>query len=163
MRTFKLSTLLSLAVILVVTVALAQSPLDGTLTMGLGDIASIKRKAEAGDAAAQVSLGDALASSFHASEALDWYRKAAAQGNVQGQYHVGDMLLFGAAGIPQSLAVQPNQTEAIRWTFMAATNFHAHACWNMGKALRQGLGVRTNLVAAYAWLSLFANTPPGSR
>jgi hypothetical protein len=32
----------------------------------------------------------------------------------------------------------------------------------MGKALRQRLGVRTNPVAAYAWLSLFSNTPPGS-
>jgi hypothetical protein len=32
----------------------------------------------------------------------------------------------------------------------------------MAKALRQGLGASTNLVAAYAWLSLFANTTPGS-
>jgi len=32
----------------------------------------------------------------------------------------------------------------------------------MGKALRQRLGVRTNPVAAYAWPSLFPNTPPGS-
>ena len=130
--------------------------------MGLGDVAVIKQKAEAGDAAAQVALADALASSFHASEALEWYRKAAAQGNVEGEYHVGDMLLFGAHGIPNNLSVRPNQTEGIRWTFMAATNFHAYACWNMAKALRQGLGASTNLVAAYAWLSLFANTPPGS-
>lgn len=130
--------------------------------MGMGDVTAIKQKAEAGDAGAQVALGNALASRFHASEALDWYRKAAAQGNVEGEYHVGDMLLFGAPGIPNNLAVRPNQTEGIRWTFMAATNFHAYACWNMGKALRQGLGTTTNLVAAYAWLSLFANTTPGS-
>jgi hypothetical protein len=130
--------------------------------MGMGDVAVLKQKAEAGDAAAQVALGDALASRFHATEALDWYRKAAAQGNVEGEYHVGDMLLSGAPGIPNNLAVRPNQAEGIRWTFMAATNFHAYACWNMGKALRQGLGVSTNLVAAYAWLSLFANTIPGS-
>jgi Sel1 repeat len=109
-----------------------------------------------------VALGDALASRFHASEALDWYRKAAIQGNVEGEYHVGNMLLFGAPGIPQSLAVRPNHTDGIRWTFMAATNLHAYACWNMGNALRQGLGVRADLVAAYAWLSLFASTPPGS-
>lgn len=142
--------------------ALAQDNLRGTLTMGMGDVTAIKQKAEAGDAGAQVALGDALASRFHASEALDWYRKAAAQGNVEGEYHVGDMLLFGASGIPHNLSVSPNQTEGIRWTFMAATNLHAYACWNMGKALRQGLGVSTNLVAAYAWLSLFANTIPGS-
>ncbi|MEI8042557.1 MAG: tetratricopeptide repeat protein [Verrucomicrobiota bacterium] len=140
----------------------AQDPLRGTLTMGMGDVTAIKKKAEAGDAGAQVALGDALASRFHAIEALDWYRKAAAQGNVEGKYHVGDMLLFGAPGIPNNLTVRPNPAEGIRWTFMAATNFHAHACWNMGKALRHGLGVSTNLVAAYAWLSLFANTTPGS-
>jgi hypothetical protein len=155
-------TSLAVSALLLTHPALAQNGLSGTLTMGMGDVAAIKQKAEAGDAAAQVALGGALASSFHASEALSWYRKAAAQGNVEGEYHVGDMLLFGASGIPRTLAVQPNQTEGIRWTFMAATNFHAYACWNMGKALRQGLGVSTNLVAAYAWLSLFANTIPGS-
>jgi hypothetical protein len=130
--------------------------------MGMGDIAVIKQKAEAGDAAAQVALGDTLASRFHASEALDWYRKAAAQGNVEGEYHVGDMLLSGAFGNPQTLGVRPSPTEGIRWTFMAATNFHAYACWNMAKALPQGLGASTNLVAAYAWLSLYANTASGS-
>jgi hypothetical protein len=130
--------------------------------MGMGDIAVIKQKAEAGDAAAQVALGDTLASRFHASEALDWYRKAAAQGNVEGEYHVGDMLLSGAFGNPQTLGVRPSPTEGIRWTFMAATNFHPYACRNMAKALTQGLGTSTNLVAAYAWLSLFANTALGS-
>ena len=130
--------------------------------MGMSDVAVIKQKAEAGDAAAQVALGNALASSFHANEALEWYRKAAVQGNIEGEYQVGDMLLFGAHGIPNNLSVSPNQTEGIRWTFMAATNFHANACWNMAKALRQGLGASTNLVAAYAWLSLYANTTSGS-
>jgi hypothetical protein len=162
MRNDKLTAPLVLAAILIATVVTAQDILRDTLTMGMGDVAVIKQKAEAGDAAAQVALGGALASKFHASEALDWYRKAAAQGNVEGEYHVGDMLLFGAPGIPQTLTVRPHHTEGIRWTFMAATNFHAYACWNMAKALRQGLGTSTNLVAAYAWLSLFANTPPGS-
>jgi len=130
--------------------------------MGFGDIAAIKQKAEAGDAAAQVALADSLASQFHATEALEWYRKAATQGNVQGEYLVGQMLLFGAPGIPSNLAVQPNQTEGIRWTFMAATNLHAYACWNMAKALRRGLGTSTNLVEAYAWLKLFSETSAGS-
>jgi hypothetical protein len=162
MRNARLTIPLALTVLLIAILATAQNPLGGTLIMGLGDVAAIKQKAEAGDAGAQVALGDALASSFHASEALDWYRKAAAKGNVEAEYHVGDMLLFGAPGIPQTHAVRPHHTEGIRWTFMAATNLHAYACWNMAKALRQGLGVSTNLVAAYAWLSLFANTPPGS-
>lgn len=162
MRNVNLTAPLVLTAILIATVVTAQDILRDTLTMGMGDVAVIKQKAEAGDAAAQVALGGALASKFHASEALDWYRKAAVQGNVEGEYHVGEMLLFGAFGIPQTLGVRPNYPEGIRWTFMAATNFHANACLNMAKALRQGLGVSTNLVAAYAWLSLFATTPPGT-
>jgi hypothetical protein len=155
-------TLLALSAILFAHPLPAGDNLGGMLTMGMGDVAVIKQKAEAGDAGAQVALGDTLASRFHASEALDWYRKAAAQGNVEGEYHVGDMLLSGAFGNPQTLGVRPSPTEGIRWTFMAATNFHPYACRNMAKALTQGLGTSTNLVAAYAWLSLFATTLPGS-
>ena len=142
--------------------ALGQDAGRGTLIMGLNDVAAIKQKADSGDAVAQVSLGDALASRFHATEALQWYRKAAVQGNVEGEYHVGQMLLFGAPGIPNDLAVQSNPAEGIRWTFMAATNFHPYACWNMGKALRSGLGTGTNLIESYAWLKLFSETTPGS-
>lgn len=141
---------------------LAQDPLRGPITMGFRDVAAIKQRAVAGDAAAQVALGDSLASTFHVSEAFEWYRKAAVQGNVEGKYQVGRMLLFGAPGIPGSLSVQPNQAEGLRWTFRAATNFHAYACWNMAKALRQGLGTGNNLVTAYAWLKLFKDTPEGS-
>jgi hypothetical protein len=136
----------------------AQNTLHGTLMMGMGDVAQIKQKAEAGDAVAQVALGECLASNFHATEALEWYRKAAVQCNLEGKFHTGQMLLFGAPGIPAKLSVQPNQIEGIRWTFVAATNHHPYACWNMAKALSQGLGTGTNLIAAYAWLKLFSDT-----
>jgi hypothetical protein len=159
---FKAFTSLGLGLLLTSNPVYAQDPLRGTITMGFGDVAAIKKKAEAGDAASQVALGQALASHFHATEALDWFRKAAAQGNVQGQYEAGNMLLIGGAGIPQDLAVKPSQGEGLRWTFMAATNFHAYACWNMGKAYREGWGVEKNLVQAYAWLKLFSETSAGS-
>jgi hypothetical protein len=44
---------------------------------------------------------------------------------------------------------------------MAATNLHPQACRNLSRALRQGLGTTVNPVAAYAWLSLYANTLAG--
>ncbi len=131
--------------------------------MASGDLAAIKQKAEAGDANAQVLLGDGLAANFRAVEALSWYRKAAQQGNIVAAHDAGQMLLFGAPGFPleqQNLA--PNPTEGIRWTFQAATNFHPGACLNVATALRRGLGVGTNLVEAYAWLQLAADLPPGS-
>jgi hypothetical protein len=140
----------------------AQNPVGNVVTMGFGDIAAIKQRAETGDATAQVALGDALGSQFRATEALEWYRRAAAQGNVEAKYRVGGMLLFGAFGNPSNLGVQPNRTEGLRWTFMAATNLHANACLNMAKAFRQGLGTSTNLVAAYAWLNVASETVGGS-
>ena len=130
--------------------------------MGFGDIAALKRKAEAGDATAQVALGEALASNFHASEALTWYRKAAAQGSVAGEYDLGHTLLFGRPGIPQNLSVKPNPAEGIRWAFMAATNGYAQAYYDMATALREGYGVPKSLVEAYAWFKLYAGTLPGS-
>ncbi len=161
MKHFHWRALLAASCFLLPHLAAAQDPLRGVLTLGLGDVAAIKQKAETGDAAAQVALADSLAAHFQATEALAWYRKAAAQGNIEAKYQVGNVLLFGAPGIPNNLTVRPNPAEGIRWTFMAATNFHPRACWNMGKALRDGLGTSTNLVAAYAWLSLFANTSSG--
>lgn len=140
----------------------AQDPLKTTLTMGFGDMAAIKQRAELGDPAAQVALGDSLGSHFRPSEALEWYRKAAARGNVEAEYRLGGVLLFGATGIPKELAVQPSPAEGLRWTFMAATNLHGLACLNMAKALREGLGTSPNLVAAYAWLKVASETAPGS-
>jgi hypothetical protein len=159
---FKPLVIFGLVALVVGDSAYAQDPLRGTLTTAFGDVATIKKKAEGGDAASQVALGHALASNFHATEALDWFRKAAAQGSVQGQYEAGQMLLFGAPGIPQNLAVKPSHAEGVRWTFMAATNLHPNACWNMGKAYREGLGVEKDPIQAYAWLKLFSETSPGS-
>ncbi len=154
--------LLTVAAALLTHSTSAQDPLRGVLTMGFGDVAAIKQKAEAGDAKAQVALADLLAQHFRSSEALHWYRTAADQGKTDAVYHVGRLLLFGGTGIPNSQTVQANPAEGIRWTFRAATNFHPNACWNMSKALQRGLGVSPNLIEAYAWLQLFADSPEGS-
>lgn len=127
MKLFNLKTFLSASAIFAATFAYCQDLGQGVATMGFGDVAAIKQKAEAGDAMAQVALADSLASRFQATEALLWYRKAAVQGNVGGQYYLGQMLLFGHAGIPANLSVAANPTEGILWTFKAATNHHAYA------------------------------------
>ena len=137
---------------------LAQNPLKEGLTMGMGDVAALKEKAEAGDAEAQVSFGYLLASRYRQTEALSWYRKAAAQGRIDAEYNIGQMLLFGAHG-DSTNSVRPNQVEGLRWTFMAATNLNSSAYYNMSKALRQGLGTSPDPVAAYAWLILLSEAP----
>jgi hypothetical protein len=140
----------------------AQDPLKGTLTMGLGDVAAIKQKAEAGDPVAQVNLGDVLVSKFRPAEALGCYLKAAAQGNPDGRYHAGHILLFGAAGLYPDQKVAANPAEGLKWTFMAATNLHPLACQNMAKAFQAGIGVQSDLVESYAWWQLFTDSGSGS-
>jgi Sel1 repeat len=135
---------------------------SGPFVMGFGDIAAIKAGAEAGNPQAQAKLANALVSSFHASEALQWYRKAAAQGNLEAEYQMGQMLLVGGTGIPDNLSVPANPAEVLRWTFIAATNSYPLACFSMGRALMNGMGTATNLVAAYAWLRLASELPPTS-
>ncbi len=140
----------------------AQDTGRGMMTMARGDLAAIKQKAEAGDAVAQVTLGDSLASLFRPSEALAWYRKAAAQGNVDAKYNIGQMLLSGAGGSPLNLSVHASPKEGLWWTFMAATNSHAGAWLNMARALRDGNGTGRDLVEAYAWATLYSETAQGS-
>ena len=140
--------------------AYAQDPVNGALKMGFSDVAATKQKAEAGDPQAQFSLANTLSFNFKNAEALEWYRKAAQQGLVAAKSRIGEMLMFGAVGIPSSQGVKANPTEGIRWTFEAATNRDAKAFLNMSKGLQSGIGVSTNLVEAYAWLQLYSENDP---
>jgi TPR repeat protein len=138
--------------------AFAQNPnMRNVFVEGFGDLGTIKIKAEQGDVAAQVKLADAYLSNFKSSDALEWY-KAAAPKSLEAQYQCGNLLLFGWIGIPQDKKVNPNPTEGLKWTYSAAVNGHKGAWRNMAKALQSGVGCSTNLVEAYAWLSLLADT-----
>ena len=106
-----------LAALLAPAFALAQDTVSGMLSAGSADFAAIKRNAEAGDAAAQVALG-----------------------NAEAQYYVGNILLFGRHGIPADRAVKSNIPDGIRWTYMAATNGNTQAYFNMAKVLSEGRG-----------------------
>ncbi len=148
-----------LATIVLSNQANAQAQLRGMLTVGMGDIAAIKQNAEAGDAKAQVALADSLIGNFHSADALPWYRKAAEQGNSEGAYQVGRILLYGSPGIPKEQAISPNPAQGILWTFRAATNGHGEACRDMAKAYQNGWGVSADLVHAYAWFKIASESP----
>ena len=51
-------------------------------------------------------------------------------------------------------------TEGVRWTFWAATNMQPQACRELARVYFEGLGVKTNLVQAYAWMRLFSELDP---
>src|ERR1043166_9055153 len=103
--------LLALAFILGSNVR-AQDIFQDLATTAFGDMAEIKRKAEAGDARAQHELANALASRARSADALQWYSKAARQGDQEAFY-------------------------------------------------KEGRGVAKDIVQAYAWLQLHADSTGG--
>lgn len=124
-----------------------------------GNLAITKERAESGDVLSQVELADLLTANQFSAQAVEWYRKAAEQGNLRAKYRLGEILLFGVndSGDLQQRVIA-NPAEGLRWTFAAATNFHAEASHNMARALEKGIGLDCNLVEAYAWLEVYARS-----
>lgn len=92
--------------------------LGSPLSAQAPDFAETKKKAEAGDAQAQLSLGGMYANGRGVAkddaEAAKWWRKAADQGRAQAQYNLGGMYNKGE-GVPKDF------TEAYAWFNLAAT------------------------------------------
>lgn len=138
--------------------ALAQDPLATAFTTAFRDVVEIKEKAEAGDPGAQLRLANTLAGTMHPTEALGWYRKAAAQGSTEAVYRIGALLTYGAGAVPPDQSIKPNPWLGIPLIFCAATNRYIDAYRDMHRAYEDGLGVRQDTVQAYAWLQLYSDT-----
>lgn len=107
------------------------------------------------DAEKLVTQGDSLRSKGQMTEALWAYRQAAKAGNVKGAFAAGEML-YNAAHNSQGRERILDLSEGLCDLFRAATNRLPQACAEMSGALRHGVGVQTNMVAAYAWMELAA-------
>lgn len=88
----------------------------------------IARRAEAGDPEAQVAVGlsNRIGVSRDDAKALEWFRKAAAQGNLAGEYQVGESFEKGR-GVPKDIS------QAVEWYRKAAEQGYPQA----RSALRQ--------------------------
>ena len=81
--------------ILVGTAAPATSGWRRLLPTVSGNVAITKERAERGEAGSQVELADNLAANQLVAQAVEWYRKAAEQGNVEAKFRLGDILIEG--------------------------------------------------------------------
>jgi uncharacterized protein len=81
------------------------------------------------------------------SDAAEWYRRAAEQGDANGQYVLGNMLLEGK-GVTQ------NYVEAAKWYRRSAEQGKSDAQYALGGAYFAGKGVPQDDLQAYMWLSL---------
>jgi len=95
-----------------------------------------KKKAEAGNAEAQGSLGVMYANGEwvpkDAVKAVEWWQKAAAQGNADAQYKLARMYGKGE-GVPKDVA------KALEWIQKAAAQGLAEAQYGLGDAYRSGI------------------------
>ena len=126
-------------------------------------VPALLAKANAGDAAAQVQMGDnsraagdavthdlQLAAEYY-KLAVAWYRKAADQGSVAGQMHLAAIYRDGGKGFPRDMA------QAAEWYRKAAEQGDATAQASLGVLYSIGQGVPRDDIEAYFWLDLAAS------
>lgn len=104
-----------------------------------------RKAANAGYAPSQVWLGDIQDKAEEDAEAVEWYKKAADQGNAGGEYGLGQMYLKGE-GITQDLALGRQYIER------AANKNHVEAVkWMMTTYRQGGMGLPVDHVQADVW------------
>ena len=112
------------------------------------DIASLRKRAEAGDAEAQFNIGSMYENGSGVKqdyvEAAKWYRKAAERGDARAQYNLG-ILNQNGWGVPQDV------TEAVKWYRKAAVQGSAAAQYNLGFMYLNGTGVPQDYAEAEKW------------
>jgi hypothetical protein len=111
-------------------------------------------KADAGDAAAQVLVGESCAAGKGVErdlkQAAEWYKKAAAKGDLPAELHLAALYRDGAKGFPRDMA------QAAEWYRKAAEQGDAGAQATLGTLYSIGQGVVQNYIEAYYWLDLAA-------
>ena len=118
-------------------------------------IALWRKAANEGYAPAQVWLGDILDKAEEDQEAVEWYRKAAAQGSPAGEYGLGQMYAKGE-GVKKDFAEA--QTHILR----AAQKNYLPAVTLMMNAYRAGtFGLTRDLAQADAWEAKLVELSPG--
>ena len=120
-------------------------------------------KANAGDAAAQVGVGEQYAQAAASEhdkarmaddyqQELAWYRKAADQNNISGEMHLAALYRDGGGKtIPRDME------QAAAWYRRAADQGDPTAQGTLGVLYSMGQGVPHSDVEAYFWLDLAAS------
>lgn len=104
-----------------------------------------RKTAQTGYAPSQVWLGDILDKAEEDAEAVEWYKKAAEQGNAGGDYGLGQMYLKGE-GVKQDIALGRQHVER------AANKNHVEAVKTMLTSYREGgMGLPADQVLADTW------------
>ena len=90
-------------------------------------------------------------------KAIEWYRKAAEQGNADAQSSLGRILRYGKEGVPQ------DYVEAAPWLLKASEQGDWAAQSTLADMYKKGQGVPKDLVSAYMWYDVSAPLHPAPR
>ena len=132
--------------LLALTICLLASP-------AFADITQLRHDADAGNATAQIELAQAYhdgAMNLKKSDedAVKWFRKAAEQGNLEGQFNLGIAYYHG-------FGVKKDLTEAVTWFRKAAEQGYGDAQYILAAAYQNGIGgMPKDIVQADLWLGL---------
>ena len=85
------------------------------------------------------------------TEAVKWYRRAAAQEDAQAQHNLG-YAYFNGQGVRQDYGL------AVEWFRKAVQQGYAPSQYELGLCYSKGFGVPQNEVEAYAWWTVAAST-----
>jgi TPR repeat protein len=117
------------------------------------NVASIRSKADTGDAQAQWELGEIYARGDGVTrsykEAAIWYRRAAEQGSAEARAALGELYQAGQ-GVSKDLA------EASKWFQLAASQGNVRGQYSLGFMYETGRGLAQDQVQAAKWYRLAA-------
>lgn len=155
---YRLLPLLLLPLAIAAQAAPALDPLaDALRTLEAGrhqqGVQMLTPLANAGNALAQYRLGMLYYHGQGVGEdekmAIYWWKKAAAQGNVESMFQLGSAFLFGA----QTAKFVPDpDREAAMWYFQAASAGHTEAQYHLGLLFLAGKGVMENRQESTRWM-----------
>ncbi len=125
--------------------------------------AAVLAKANAGDAAAEVAVGEQYAQAAanehdkaqmadDYKQELEWYSKAAEQKYIPGEMHLAALYRDGGGK-----TVPRDMEQAAAWYRKAADQGDTRAQGTLGVLYSMGQGVAHNEVEAYFWLDLAAS------
>ncbi|MGD0095406.1 MAG: tetratricopeptide repeat protein [Terracidiphilus sp.] len=111
-------------------------------------------KANAGDPAAQIGVGESYAAGNGIPRdlklAADWYRRAAEKGDIAGELHLAALYRDGGKDFPRDME------QAANWYRKAADQGDVNAQATLGLLYFLGQGLQQDYVEAYFWLDLAA-------
>jgi TPR repeat protein len=136
----------------------AEDYAEGNSRYAAGDLIaampSLRKAADAGHASAQALIAEILQQADEGPEAVTYYRKAALQGNADGQFGLGAMLAIGE-GVAKDIK------EARKWITLAAEQGHKLAINELALAYINGnLDIpeaERESAAALRWISAAAD------